>query len=126
MLEYGDSKDRFFFIYLLRLLTKAFLLATSSTMISMHLKRMWPVSTLSRKFGQELFTFVEPGSIAPLMIIEALLIGYIISFYHSARLRWNSIERLRGPLEDRLIDDLVEWSMWQYAVIREYVNYDGF
>ncbi len=40
-------------------------------------------------------------------------------YQHSARLRWNSLERLRGPLEDNLIDDLVEWSVWHYAVIRE-------
>ncbi|KAJ7169566.1 hypothetical protein C8R46DRAFT_1162360 [Mycena filopes] len=55
-------------------------------------------------------------------------------FYHSARLRWNSIERLRGPLEDQLIDDLVDWSLWNYATIRSYsqsvleslcVVYDG-
>ncbi|KAJ7630634.1 hypothetical protein FB45DRAFT_1027837 [Roridomyces roridus] len=55
-------------------------------------------------------------------------------FYHSARLRWNSLERLRGPLEDLLIDDLVEWSLWNYATIRSYsqsildsicVVYDG-
>jgi hypothetical protein len=25
------------------------------------------------------------------------------------------MERLRGPVEDHLIDDLVEWSMWHYA-----------
>ncbi|KAF8213398.1 hypothetical protein K438DRAFT_1902498 [Mycena galopus ATCC 62051] len=41
-------------------------------------------------------------------------------FFHSARLRWNSIERLRGPLQDLLIDDLVEWSLWNYATIRSY------
>ncbi|KAJ7071321.1 hypothetical protein C8F01DRAFT_1216892 [Mycena amicta] len=41
-------------------------------------------------------------------------------FYHSARLHWNSVERLRGPLEDLLIDDLVEWSLWNYATIRSY------
>ncbi|KAG6910596.1 hypothetical protein DXG01_009547 [Tephrocybe rancida] len=45
-------------------------------------------------------------------------------YYHSARLYWNSIERRRGPVEDALIDDIVEWSMWQYAVIRKSV-YDG-
>ncbi|KAJ6627245.1 hypothetical protein B0H10DRAFT_1941394 [Mycena sp. CBHHK59/15] len=39
-------------------------------------------------------------------------------YYHSARLHWNSIERLRGPLEDLLIDDLVDWSLWNYATIR--------
>lgn len=44
-----------------------------------------------------------------------------LRFYHSARLRWNSIERFRGPLEDKLIDDVVEWSVWQYAVIRQFV-----
>ena len=35
-------------------------------------------------------------------------------YYHSARLRWSAIERRRGPLEDILIDDLAEWSMWHY------------
>ncbi|KDQ54765.1 hypothetical protein JAAARDRAFT_71570 [Jaapia argillacea MUCL 33604] len=39
--------------------------------------------------------------------------------YHSARLRWNSIERRRGRVEDDLIDDLVQWAMWNYATIRE-------
>ncbi|KAJ4489583.1 hypothetical protein C8J55DRAFT_557490 [Lentinula edodes] len=39
-------------------------------------------------------------------------------FYHSARLRWNSIDRLRGPLEDSLIDDVTQWSMWHYAKVR--------
>ncbi|KAJ3811833.1 hypothetical protein F5876DRAFT_38753 [Lentinula aff. lateritia] len=39
-------------------------------------------------------------------------------FYHSARLRWNSINRLRGPLEDSLIDDVTQWSMWHYAKVR--------
>lgn len=43
------------------------------------------------------------------------------SYYHSSRLRWNSIERRRGAVEDSLIDDLVEWSVWQYAVIRRLV-----
>ncbi|KIY51373.1 hypothetical protein FISHEDRAFT_37518 [Fistulina hepatica ATCC 64428] len=40
-------------------------------------------------------------------------------FYHSARLIWNCIDRLRGDLEHRLWDDLAEWSMWHYAIIRE-------
>ncbi|KAH8835425.1 hypothetical protein DL96DRAFT_1702409 [Flagelloscypha sp. PMI_526] len=40
-------------------------------------------------------------------------------FYHSARMRWNAVERLRGPLQDQLIDDVVQWSMWNYAVVRE-------
>ncbi|KAJ3990413.1 hypothetical protein F5890DRAFT_1398687 [Lentinula detonsa] len=39
-------------------------------------------------------------------------------FYHSARLRWNSIDRLRGPLENSLIDDVTQWSMWHYAKVR--------
>ncbi|KAI0828367.1 hypothetical protein BC628DRAFT_1417934 [Trametes gibbosa] len=39
--------------------------------------------------------------------------------YHAARLRWNSIERRRGPLEDLLVDDVTEWSMWNYATVRE-------
>ncbi|KAF8203239.1 hypothetical protein BJ912DRAFT_842338 [Pholiota molesta] len=40
-------------------------------------------------------------------------------FYNSARLHWNSIERKRGSIEDNLIDDLVEWSMWHYPIIRQ-------
>ncbi|KAF9535513.1 hypothetical protein CPB83DRAFT_841889 [Crepidotus variabilis] len=40
-------------------------------------------------------------------------------WYNAARLRWNSIERKRGPIEDHLIDDLVEWSMWHYPVVRQ-------
>ncbi|KAM5538277.1 hypothetical protein V8D89_008164 [Ganoderma adspersum] len=39
--------------------------------------------------------------------------------YHAARLRWNSIERRRGPLEDSLIDDITQWSMWSFATVRE-------
>ncbi|TFY83737.1 hypothetical protein EWM64_g269 [Hericium alpestre] len=46
--------------------------------------------------------------------------------YHAARLRWNSIERRRGTLEDSLIDDVAEWSMWQYATVREYVHKKSF
>ncbi|KAF7437108.1 hypothetical protein PC9H_003942 [Pleurotus ostreatus] len=40
-------------------------------------------------------------------------------YYNSSRLRWNSIERARGALEDKLIDDVVEWCMWHYATIRQ-------
>ncbi|KAJ3576138.1 hypothetical protein NP233_g640 [Leucocoprinus birnbaumii] len=40
-------------------------------------------------------------------------------YYASTRLRWNSIERCRGSLEDSLIDDLVEWSVWHYPIIRQ-------
>ncbi|KAF9472467.1 hypothetical protein BDN70DRAFT_886944 [Pholiota conissans] len=40
-------------------------------------------------------------------------------FYNAARLHWNSIERKRGPVEDKLIDDLVEWSIWHYPIIRQ-------
>ncbi|KAI0724287.1 hypothetical protein C8T65DRAFT_714470 [Cerioporus squamosus] len=39
--------------------------------------------------------------------------------YHAARLRWNSIERRRGPLEDSLVDDVTQWSMWNYRTVRE-------
>ncbi|KAL1720654.1 hypothetical protein EV715DRAFT_249853, partial [Schizophyllum commune] len=40
-------------------------------------------------------------------------------YYHSARLRWNSIERARRHTENALIDDLVEWSLWHYPIIRQ-------
>ncbi|KAI0336090.1 hypothetical protein GY45DRAFT_1316150 [Cubamyces sp. BRFM 1775] len=39
--------------------------------------------------------------------------------YHAARLRWNSIERRRGSLENLLVDDVTQWSMWNYATVRE-------
>ncbi|RPD81724.1 hypothetical protein L226DRAFT_527984 [Lentinus tigrinus ALCF2SS1-7] len=39
--------------------------------------------------------------------------------YHAARLRWNSIERRRGPLEDSLVDDVTQWAMWNYRTVRE-------
>ncbi|KAG8927366.1 hypothetical protein FRC02_008249 [Tulasnella sp. 418] len=38
--------------------------------------------------------------------------------YHAARLHWNSLERYKGPLEDAIIDDMMEWSMWHYATVR--------
>ncbi|KAL4069445.1 hypothetical protein J3A83DRAFT_4095440 [Scleroderma citrinum] len=41
-------------------------------------------------------------------------------FYHSSRLHWNSIERARGPLEDNLLDDVVEWCMWHYPSVSVY------
>jgi len=40
-------------------------------------------------------------------------------YYNAARMRWNSLERIRGPVEDKLIDDLVEWSTWHYPTIRQ-------
>ncbi|KAI0702460.1 hypothetical protein BC835DRAFT_1411015 [Cytidiella melzeri] len=39
--------------------------------------------------------------------------------YHAARLRWNSVERRRGVLENKLIDEVTEWCMWHYATVRE-------
>ncbi|KAH7914507.1 hypothetical protein BJ138DRAFT_1143879 [Hygrophoropsis aurantiaca] len=40
-------------------------------------------------------------------------------FYHSSRLHWNSIERARGELENTLLDDVVEWTMWHYPSVRQ-------
>lgn len=31
------------------------------------------------------------------------------------------MERKRGPLEDKLIDEVAEWCLWNYATVREYV-----
>ncbi|KAI0034951.1 hypothetical protein K488DRAFT_76958 [Vararia minispora EC-137] len=39
--------------------------------------------------------------------------------YNATRLKWCSIERKRGPLEDLLIDDITEWALWNYASVRE-------
>ncbi|KAG8908485.1 hypothetical protein FRB99_005843 [Tulasnella sp. 403] len=38
--------------------------------------------------------------------------------YHAARMRWNALERTRTALEDAIIDDLIQWSLWQYATVR--------
>ena len=35
--------------------------------------------------------------------------------HHTARLHWNSVERVRNLLEDQLIDEVTEWSLWHYA-----------
>jgi proteasome activator subunit 4 len=35
--------------------------------------------------------------------------------YHSARLRYNSVDRRRTELEEQLVDDLLDWSLWHYA-----------
>ncbi|KAH7923993.1 hypothetical protein BV22DRAFT_1196262 [Leucogyrophana mollusca] len=40
-------------------------------------------------------------------------------FYHSSRLRWNSIERAQGSLENTLLGDVVEWTMWHYPSVRQ-------
>ncbi|KAI6153365.1 hypothetical protein BKA82DRAFT_3971276 [Pisolithus tinctorius] len=48
--------------------------------------------------------------------------------YHTTRLHWNSIERARGPLEDCLLDDVVEWCMWHYPTDTDLPHievYDG-
>ncbi|KAI0343952.1 hypothetical protein BDW22DRAFT_1355187 [Trametopsis cervina] len=39
--------------------------------------------------------------------------------YHAARLRWNSVERRRGTLENNIIKEVTEWCMWHYATVRE-------
>ena len=50
------------------------------------------------------------------LLKRSSLITFFFRMYHSARLRWNSIERRRGDKEDKLIDNLIEWSMWHYAI----------
>lgn len=32
------------------------------------------------------------------------------------------MERKRGSLEDKLIDEVAEWCLWNYATVREYVR----
>ncbi|KAK7694364.1 hypothetical protein QCA50_001550 [Cerrena zonata] len=41
--------------------------------------------------------------------------------HHAARLHWNSVERIRTTVENQLIDEVTEWSLWHYATVREYV-----
>ncbi len=79
---------------------------------------MLPVITPARRNGLDPCTFGEPGqSHLPCKLIDILFL--LRSLYNAGRLHWNSIERNRGPIEDNLIDDLVEWSMWHYPVIRQ-------
>ncbi|KAL0950828.1 hypothetical protein HGRIS_007590 [Hohenbuehelia grisea] len=84
MLEYGDSRDSYYYNY------------------DQYTSEM----NVARQYGDQK---VWPRAV---FVRRA-------RYYHAARLRWNTIERLRGPLEDQLIDDLVEWSMWHYPTIRE-------
>jgi hypothetical protein len=80
-------------------------------------KRVSPASMGVKKSGLEPSTFVGPGlCVFP---YSNSSIDSQTSYYNAARLRWNCIERKRGEIEDQLIDDLVEWSMWHYAVVRE-------
>lgn len=75
-------------------------------------QKVWPRAVYVRRAR-----YVRTPVRDALHVFNACLCRY----FHSGRLRWNSLERLRGPLEDSLIDDLVEWSVWHYAGIREYV-----
>ncbi len=68
-----------------------------------------------RRSGQELFTSVEHGEVCPWLCRVDTEPYAVYRLYHAARLRWNSIERRRGPLEDSLIDDVTQWSMWSFA-----------
>jgi proteasome activator subunit 4 len=97
MLEYGDSRDRYVFLRgLVRTLTHVLVsfFAQSSQLVNER--------NLTRQYaGQK----VWPRAV---FVRQA-------RFYHAARLRWNSIERKRTVIEEQLVDDLVEWSMWHYA-----------
>lgn len=73
-----------------------------------------------RRFGHEQYTYEELGKWY--MGFPDTISVCQCRYYHSARLRWNSIERRRGILEDALIDDVVQWSLWHYAVIRRSVH----
>jgi hypothetical protein len=39
----------------------------------------------------------------------------ISRFYHSARLRWNSLDRIKSPLHDQVIEELTEWALFGYS-----------
>lgn len=72
----------------------------------------------ARRFGLDPCTFAGPGQLhRPCKPDDIWLV--LRSLYNAGRLHWNSIERNRGPIEDNLIDDLVEWSIWHYPVIRQ-------
>lgn len=79
--------------------------------------RASPASMGVKKYGPEPSTFAVPGLYFP--FVKPICTDWQTRYYNTARLRWNCIERKRGEIEDQLIDDLVEWSMWQYAVVRE-------
>jgi hypothetical protein len=95
-------------------------IVTTSTSLSTLRRRMWPGNTADRRNGQEPSTFAARGEPDPTGIYSVFgTLTRECRFYHAARLRWNSIERRRGPVEDSLIDDIVEWSMWHYSSVRE-------
>jgi len=86
--------------------------------IAMHLKKTWHGCTSDRRRGPGQFMLEKLGESNP-YIASNTSSNAVNRYYASTRLRWNSIERCRGTLEDNLIDDLVEWSIWHYPSIRQ-------
>ena len=120
MLEYGDSRDRYndcsFRSHDIIPFVTSYFINDEQYRSEKNIGRqyahqkVWPRAVYVRRARQVIVSlkWVTLNNMAK-------------SFYHSSRLRWNSIERRRGVVEDSLIDDLVEWSVWQYAIIRRLV-----
>jgi hypothetical protein len=85
-----------------------------------HKERYTSDLNMARQYaGQKVWPraiYVRRARFDHFLILEISHHSSATRFYHSARLRWNSIERLRSGQDDSLIDDLVEWSMWHYAI----------
>ncbi|GJJ09449.1 hypothetical protein Clacol_003672 [Clathrus columnatus] len=46
-------------------------------------------------------------------------------YVRKARLRWNSIERLRGTLQDNIIDELIEWCVEFTVIVKRSESFSG-
>ena len=117
MLEYGDSRDRCvsFVCYLWRknelwysYFNNEEQYTSDKSVARQYMgQKVWPRAVYVRR-ARFVFSLLSSSSI-----------DWQTRYYNAARLRWNCIERKRGEIEDQLIDDLVEWSIWHYAVVRE-------
>ena len=56
---------------------------------------------------------------------RTLLKQHCARLFHVARLAWNSTERKRGELEDKLADEVTEWCMWHYATGMSHLSDEG-
>jgi proteasome activator subunit 4 len=104
MLEYGDSRDSYF-------VNQSQYESESGVARQYARQKVWPRAIYVRRarFGNISYSL---QNLTP-----------CFRYYHSARLRWNSIERRRSSLEDSLIDDLVEWSLWHYPIGQHDLTY---
>ena len=114
-MEYGDSRDRYDPVWTNGTTTDV------CTSYYANDERLTSAKNIARQYvGQKNLprsVYIRRARCGLFLIVFIQLT--FRRWYNSARLLWNSIERKRGPIEDNLIDDLVEWSLWHYPVVRQ-------